>query len=138
LSHNQRRVSRRDSPLLTCILESAMTDRGSATGRLTETLLARTLEAAVQDRQTVTPNGVETAPLIDGVTFWEISTHSDERGSIQELYNPAWNWHKDPLVYAYCFHDPARHGEGLEPPQAARGSLLPPAGRDGSHPLRRA
>jgi dTDP-4-dehydrorhamnose 3,5-epimerase len=80
-----------------------MTDRGSATELPTGTLLARTLDAAVQDRQTVTTTGAETAPLIDGVTFREIPTHSDERGSIQELYNPAWNWHADPLVYAYCF-----------------------------------
>ncbi len=68
-----------------------------------ESLLDRTLASAVRDRQTVTVEGRETSTLIDGVSFWHVPTHSDERGSITELYNPAWPWHPDPLVYSYCF-----------------------------------
>jgi dTDP-4-dehydrorhamnose 3,5-epimerase len=67
------------------------------------TLADRLLAAAVQDQQTVTTEGVETAPVIHGVRFWRVPTHADERGTVTELYNPDWNWHPDPLVYSYCF-----------------------------------
>ena len=56
----------------------------------------------VQDRQTVTPEGVSVDPLPAGVTFRETPTHVDSRGSLFELFNPEWAWHPDPLVYCYC------------------------------------
>jgi dTDP-4-dehydrorhamnose 3,5-epimerase len=68
-----------------------------------QSLADRLLPAAVQDRQTVTSAGVEVVPVIHGVRFWRVPTHSDERGSVTELYNPAWNWHPEPLVYSYTF-----------------------------------
>lgn len=68
-----------------------------------ETLLSRTLEAALKDQQTVNERSQNLSPPVDGVRFLEVPTHSDERGSVTELYNPAWGWHPDPLVFAYCF-----------------------------------
>ena len=92
------------------------------------TLLSRMLDAAVQDRQTVTAEGKETSPMIEGVRFRELPTHSDERGSVTEMYSTAWNWHPDPTRVRVLLHHQARNGEGMESPQAARGSLLHPAG----------
>jgi dTDP-4-dehydrorhamnose 3,5-epimerase len=64
-------------------------------------LLEQTLAAAVKDRQTVTPEGNSTDASIEGVNFRELPTHSDARGSIVEMFDPRWQWHPDPLVYAY-------------------------------------
>src|SRR5688572_5671732 len=87
-------------------MESEMNE---STGHVTtvpnphQSLADRLLAAAVQDRQTVTREGVEVVPVIHGVRSWRVPTHSDERGSVTELYNPAWNWHPEPLVYSYTF-----------------------------------
>jgi len=56
-----------------------------------------------QDVQTVTPQGERVDKLPAGVTFHEVVTHSDERGSVVELYDPRWGWHPDPLVFSYSF-----------------------------------
>lgn len=61
------------------------------------------LRAAKRDAQTVTAEGEPTRRLTHGVTFREMPTHVDERGSLIELYDPRWSWHPDPLVYAYSF-----------------------------------
>lgn len=66
-------------------------------------LLERTLEAAAKDRQTVTSEGQDLGTLIDGVRFRDLPTHLDERGSVTEMFDPQWNWHPDPIVFAYCF-----------------------------------
>jgi dTDP-4-dehydrorhamnose 3,5-epimerase len=68
-----------------------------------ESLLTRTLDAAVQDRQTVNRDSRHIGTLLDGVRFRDVPTHSDERGTVTELYNTEWKWHPDPLVFAYCF-----------------------------------
>lgn len=44
----------------------------------------------VPDPQTVTPGGERLGEIIDG-----------ERGSLTEIYNPAWDLADEPLVYAY-------------------------------------
>lgn len=41
--------------------------------------------------------------LTEGVSFREVPTHIDGRGSVFELYDPRWAWHAEPLVFAYCF-----------------------------------
>ena len=41
--------------------------------------------------------------LPQGVTFHDSPTHIDARGSVCELYDPRWGWHKDPLVFSYMF-----------------------------------
>jgi dTDP-4-dehydrorhamnose 3,5-epimerase len=65
--------------------------------------LDATLAAATRDSATVTPQGEPLQRLIDGVSFHEVPTHVDERGSVFELYDPRWNWHPEPLVFSYCF-----------------------------------
>ena len=62
-----------------------------------------TVRQAVADRQTVTAAGGAVAALTHGVSFHPSSTHADERGSVVELYDSRWNWHPDPLVFAYAF-----------------------------------
>jgi dTDP-4-dehydrorhamnose 3,5-epimerase len=57
----------------------------------------------VPDRATVTPAGEPLAKVPAGVTFRDAPTHSDERGSVVELFDPRWGWHPDPLVFSYCF-----------------------------------
>jgi dTDP-4-dehydrorhamnose 3,5-epimerase len=61
------------------------------------------MSAPVQDTQTVTSQGESIEKLPVGVKFHEVKTHSDERGSVVELYDPRWGWHEEPLVFSYCF-----------------------------------
>lgn len=55
----------------------------------------------IQDRQTVTPEGLRTDPRIAGVIVRPAVTHVDDRGELCEVFNPAWGLHDAPLVYAY-------------------------------------
>ena len=55
----------------------------------------------VKDSQTVTPDGKPIAPLIEGVSIRPAVTIPDERGTVCEVYNPAWGVHDEPLVYVY-------------------------------------
>jgi dTDP-4-dehydrorhamnose 3,5-epimerase len=57
----------------------------------------------VRDVETVTPDGERIAPLPDGVTFRDVPTHVDDRGTVVEMYDERWDWHPDPLVFAYTF-----------------------------------
>lgn len=57
--------------------------------------------AAKKDGQTVTPEGKPTKPMIDGVRIRWATTHPDDRGSVCEIFNPAWGFHEAPLVYVY-------------------------------------
>src|SRR4051794_34067185 len=64
----------------------------------------RSLKArAVKDVQTVTHDGKPTTRLIDGVVIRPAVTHPDERGTLCEIFNPAWGVHASPLVYVYQF-----------------------------------
>lgn len=58
-------------------------------------------EAFKKDRQTVTPDGKSVLPLIHDVRIRSAVTHPDERGTICEIYNPAWNFSDTPVVYVY-------------------------------------
>lgn len=49
----------------------------------------------------MTPEGVRTEPRIAGVAVRAAMTHSDERGELCEIFNPAWKFHEAPLVYVY-------------------------------------
>jgi dTDP-4-dehydrorhamnose 3,5-epimerase len=55
----------------------------------------------VAEPQTVTPGGERLERTIDGVSVRPAITHSDERGSLTEVYDPAWGVSDDPLVYVY-------------------------------------
>jgi dTDP-4-dehydrorhamnose 3,5-epimerase len=56
-----------------------------------------------KDKQTVTPDGEETAKLIHGVSFKEVPTHVDDRGFVVEMYDSRWTWHDSPLVFSYTY-----------------------------------
>jgi dTDP-4-dehydrorhamnose 3,5-epimerase len=54
-----------------------------------------------RDEQLVTREGEQVGTSIDGVRVRPAVTHSDERGSLTEVYNPAWGFTDEPLVYLY-------------------------------------
>jgi dTDP-4-dehydrorhamnose 3,5-epimerase len=58
-------------------------------------------EGAEPDAQTVTPAGERLDRFIDGVELRPAVTHSDERGTLTEIFNPAWGFTEEPLVYVY-------------------------------------
>ena len=58
-------------------------------------------ERAVKDTQTVDPDGAPVFRVIDGVRQRIAVTHADERGTLCELFNPAWGFDDDPIVYVY-------------------------------------
>ena len=62
-----------------------------------------TLKAAVADAQSVDSAGVGVKKVAHGVTFRDAVTHVDDRGYVVEMFDPRWNWHPDPLVFAYAF-----------------------------------
>ncbi len=66
-------------------------------------LLSRMLAEATQDDCTVTPSGEPVRRLTEGVVVRRLVTHTDRRGTVTELFDPRWNFHPDPLVYAYTF-----------------------------------
>jgi dTDP-4-dehydrorhamnose 3,5-epimerase len=57
----------------------------------------------IQDPQTVTSTGKSIQQLPAGVTFYDIPTHVDYRGTVCELFDLRWGWRNEPLVFAYCF-----------------------------------
>jgi len=57
----------------------------------------------VKDGATVTPEGRSLARVPAGVTFRDAATISDDRGSVVEMFDPRWGWHRDPMVFSYCF-----------------------------------
>jgi dTDP-4-dehydrorhamnose 3,5-epimerase len=69
----------------------------------TPDILQLSLTSANRDSQLVTPEGTPVRRLTHGVTIRELPTHVDERGSLMELYDPRWDWHPEPMVFAYCF-----------------------------------
>jgi dTDP-4-dehydrorhamnose 3,5-epimerase len=69
----------------------------------TPSLLDHTLAQAKRDAATVSSDGKRLSRLTEGVTFHDVPTHVDQRGSVVELYDPRWNWHPAPLIFAHCF-----------------------------------
>lgn len=65
-----------------------------------------------KDSQTVTLSGERIQTLIDGVRLHYVNTQVDERGSICEIFNPAWNFHEAPLVYVYQMTIRPNHVKG--------------------------
>ena len=57
----------------------------------------------IPDMQTVTPEGEELGSLPYGMTVRDIVTHTDDRGTVMELFDPRWAWHEEPLVFSYVF-----------------------------------
>ena len=54
-----------------------------------------------KDRQTVTREGAPLMDPIEGVRERKAVTHVDERGTVCELFSPAWGLDDAPLVYVY-------------------------------------
>jgi dTDP-4-dehydrorhamnose 3,5-epimerase len=54
-----------------------------------------------KDAQTVTPEGEPVVPFIDGVHIRPARTLPDDRGTVCEIFNPAWGFDDYPLVYIY-------------------------------------
>jgi dTDP-4-dehydrorhamnose 3,5-epimerase len=61
------------------------------------------MEASQRDIMTVTPEGKNCATLIEGVRIRDLVLHTDDRGTVCEMYDPRWGWHPDPLVFTYCY-----------------------------------
>lgn len=59
------------------------------------------LSAAKQFEQTVNEQSEPIGDLIEGVIRRESITHPDDRGTLTEIFNPAWNLSDEPLVYVY-------------------------------------
>ena len=55
----------------------------------------------IQDEQTVTPEGERLSRFIDGVQLRSAVIQPDERGTITEIFNPAWGFTDQPVVYVY-------------------------------------
>ena len=56
-----------------------------------------------KDVQTTTPTGEPILQLIHGVKIRPAVPLADERGTLCEILNPAWDLHEAPIVYVYQF-----------------------------------
>ena len=61
------------------------------------------MDTPVKDRQTVTSDGEQLQPLLDGMSFRDVPLHADDRGHVCEMFDERWDWHPDPLVFTYFF-----------------------------------
>lgn len=68
-----------------------------------KSILQQTLDEAVQDKATVSPQGRPLGRLTHGVSVRFLKTHADERGTVTEMFDPRWGFHPDPLVFSYTF-----------------------------------
>ena len=60
-------------------------------------------QASQRDGKTVTAEGRPCATVIEGVRMRDLVLHTDDRGTVCEMYDPRWNWHPDPLVFTYFY-----------------------------------
>ena len=68
-----------------------------------DSILEQTLAEAVRDVQTVGADGRLLRRLTEGVVIRDIPTHTDERGSVFEVFDERWDAYPDPLTFSYCF-----------------------------------
>ncbi len=57
----------------------------------------------VRDPATVSSDGTSLQSLPEGVTFFPLTTHLDDRGSVCELFDPRWGWTEAPFTFSYMF-----------------------------------
>ena len=57
----------------------------------------------IPDMQTVTAEGEQLGSLPHGMTVRDVITHTDDRGTVLEVFDPRWGWHEEPLVFSYVF-----------------------------------
>jgi hypothetical protein len=56
-----------------------------------------------RELQTVSPAGERITRLPEGMVVHDLVTHTDERGTVCELYDPRWGVSPETLVFAYLF-----------------------------------
>ena len=56
-----------------------------------------------QDAATVQADGQALGRQIHGVQMRDLILHTDDRGTVCELYDERWGWHPDPVVFTYVF-----------------------------------
>lgn len=56
-----------------------------------------------RDGALVQSTGEPVAKMIHGVTYYDVPTHCDERGTVTELFDKRWNWHPAPVDFVYNF-----------------------------------
>ncbi|HEY4330710.1 MAG TPA: dTDP-4-dehydrorhamnose 3,5-epimerase family protein [Phycisphaerae bacterium] len=61
------------------------------------------MSTPTKHRPTVTPEGERLEKLPDGVSFHEVTTQVDDRGTVCELFDLRWKWRDEPLVFAYMY-----------------------------------
>ncbi len=61
------------------------------------------MSSVVKDIETTDLGGKAKIKLPEGVTMQDVTTHVDERGTVFEVYNPNWGWHKVPIVFGHIF-----------------------------------
>ncbi|MBL4811428.1 MAG: dTDP-4-dehydrorhamnose 3,5-epimerase family protein [Rhodobacteraceae bacterium] len=66
-------------------------------------LLEQTLAASKLDDVTVTKSGESLAPTTYGSVSHNTKTHVDDRGEVTELIDTRWDWHPDPINFAYTY-----------------------------------
>lgn len=59
--------------------------------------------SGTKDPALVSSTGEPLVPLPWGCTFREVPTHSDERGTVVEMFDARWNWHPDPVTFVYSY-----------------------------------
>jgi dTDP-4-dehydrorhamnose 3,5-epimerase len=64
---------------------------------MTQTISASAVPT--KDAQSVTPDGVRLAPMIDGVVVQRVPPHEDERGEVTEVWNQEWLGLADPVEH---------------------------------------
>lgn len=57
----------------------------------------------VKDPASVSSTGVSLSTLPAGVTSRAATTHTDDRGTVCEIFDPRWNWHAAPFQFAYFY-----------------------------------
>ncbi len=82
-------------------MERATKETGRTNGADAGVPRVPSLDAATKLEQTVTTEGERVDSLIDGVVVRNAVTQPDERGTVCEIYNPAWGLSEEPLVYVY-------------------------------------
>lgn len=69
-------------------------------------------DAPIRDSQTVTPEGRKLTTAIEGVRIRQAVTHTDERGSLCEIYDERWGFSEEPVVYVYTVKIPPGQKRG--------------------------
>lgn len=70
---------------------------------MSATLSQRLEQASQRDVMTVTSEGRSCATMIEGVRMRDLVLHTDDRGTVCEMYDPRWGWHPEPLVFTYFY-----------------------------------